>query len=538
MNRAAAPSIAVVGAGYWGKNLVRNFKDLEALSIICDVRDDLRRHFIQTYPGARCIGSFDEVLADPTLAAVAIATPAESHGSLVREALSADKDVLVEKPLSLSVEEGTELVALAKERNRILMVGHLLWYHPAVLKLQELVLQGELGRIQYIYSNRLNLGKIRREENILWSFAPHDISVILGLIGEMPERVQSHGGNYLHQRIADVTVSLLSFPSGVKAHVFVSWLHPYKEQKLVVVGDRKMAVFDDGEAIHKLVLYPHSIDWKNHVPVPNRADAEPIAVDSVEPLRAECAHFLDCVRTREIPRTDGREGLRVLTVLERCQEALELEDTASPRPAAPAARGYFAHPSAFIDEGVEIGEGTTIWHVSHLLSGSVVGRSCRIGQNVVIGPRVTIGNGVKIQNNVSVYEGVTLEDGVFCGPSMVFTNVINPRSEVPRMDELRPTRVKQGASLGANCTIVCGVTIGRYAFVGAGAVVTRDVPDFALVLGNPARVAGHLCRCGGRLREHGRRASCPDCGAEYQVEGGEFHPAGEVEPRPAGSGVR
>src|SRR5881275_4626 len=189
------------------------------------------------------------------------------------------------------------------------MVGHLLWYHPAVLQLKKLVEEGELGRIEYIYSNRLNLGKIRREENILWSFAPHDLSVILGLLGEMPDRVQAQGGNYLHQQIADVTTSLLSFPSGVKAHIFVSWLHPFKEQKLVVVADRKMAVFDDTEPERKLVVYPPRIDWVNRVPIARKAEGEVIPIAGEEPLRLECTHFLDCVRERHTPRTPGPEGV-------------------------------------------------------------------------------------------------------------------------------------------------------------------------------------------------------------------------------------
>jgi UDP-2-acetamido-3-amino-2,3-dideoxy-glucuronate N-acetyltransferase len=287
----------------------------------------------------------------------------------------------------------------------------------------------------------------------------------------MPEDMDDNGGNYLHNQIADVTVSLLSFPSGVKVHVFVSWLHPFMEQKLIVVGDRQMAVFDDVEEKEKLLLYPHSIGWKNHVPIPNRAQAQPVAFDWEEPLRAECRHFLDCIRTRRTPRTDGKEALRVLTVLQACQQRLKRgSNGAAPQPTPPA-QSYFAHESAFIDDGVEIGEGTTIWHVSHVLKSSRVGKNCRIGQNVVIGPNATIGDNVKIQNNVSVYEGVTLEDHVFCGPSMVFTNVFNPRSEIRRMEELRPTLVRRGASLGANCTILCGVTIGQYAFIGAGAVV-------------------------------------------------------------------
>ena len=199
----------------------------------------------------------------------------------------------------------------------------------------------------------------------------------------------------------------------------------------------------------------------------------------------------------------------MLSVLQQCQHALEPQGRITVQPAtSKTGRKFFAHESAFIDEGVEVGEGTSIWHVSHILKGSRIGKSCKIGQNVVIGPNATIGNGVKIQNNVSVYEGVTLEDYVFCGPSMVFTNVFNPRSEIPRMGELKPTLVKKGATLGANCTIVCGITIGRYAFIGAGAVVTKDVPDYALVVGAPAKMTGWVCECGLKLGWINDRAMC------------------------------
>jgi len=508
--------VAVLGGGAWGQNLVRNFAELGVLAAICD-RDEARLEALGSRHGCRTTVSAADIWSDASIDAVAIATPAETHVALAREALLAGKDLFVEKPLALTVEDGRSIVALARERNRILMVGHLLWYHPAVLALQELIGRGELGRIQYLYSNRLNLGRIRREENILWSFAPHDISVILGLVREAPTVVQVQGGNYLHREIADVTVSMLSFPSGVRAHLFVSWLHPFKEQKLVVVGDRKMAVFDDLERKDKLLLYPHSIEWKHQIPVANKAEAQPVPLDLQEPLRAECQHFLDCVRTRATPRTDGEEALRVLDVLARCQQALDIADV---RLGAPPARrdGVRVHPSAYVDDGVELGEGTAIWHVSHVLSGSKIGRNCRIGHNVVIGPKVSVGDGVKIQNNVSVYEGVTLEDYVFVGPSVVFTNVFNPRSEIPRMGELRPTRIKHGATLGANCTILCGITIGRYAFIGAGAVVTRDVPDHALVTGNPARVTGWMCGCGIKLKA-GRAAITCSCGRRYAKQG-------------------
>lgn len=321
---SATPArVAVIGAGYWGRNLVRNFAELGALAAVCE-SDPARLHEVAArHPACRTAAASADVLGRDDIDAVAIATPAESHGELVRQALLAGKDVLVEKPLCLSVATGEALVALARERGRVLMVGHLLWYHPAVLELKRLVDEGELGRIQYIYSNRLNLGRIRREENILWSFAPHDISVILGLLGEMPDGVQAQGGNYLHERIADVTASLFAFPSGVRAHLFVSWLHPFKEQKLVVVGDRQMAVFDDLEPRDKLVLYPHAIEWRQQVPVVSPAEGRPVAVEPDEPLRRECQHFLERVGNRRRPWTDGEEGLRVLRVLERCQDALD-----------------------------------------------------------------------------------------------------------------------------------------------------------------------------------------------------------------------
>ncbi len=510
------PRVAVVGSGYWGKNIVRNFHAIGALHAVCESDSTTLTTLGKTYPDIKLLKTYQEALQDPRIQAVAIATPAETHATLVREALLAGKDVFVEKPLCLLMDEGKELVALARDKSKILMVGHLLWYHPAILKLKELIEDGELGRIQYIYSNRLNLGKIRREENILWSFAPHDISVILGLLDEMPSNVQTQGGNYLHQQIADVTVSLLSFPSGVKAHIFVSWLHPFKEQKLVVVGDRKMAVFDDMNKTDKLLLYPHSIAWKGQNPIANKADALSVALEVSEPLRDECLHFVECVQSRKDPRTDGEEGLRVLTVLQQCQEAIQNRSLDGQDEPAPESVAYSAHESAFVDKGVEIGEGTSIWHVSHILKGSRIGKQCKIGQNVVVGPNVVVGNGVKIQNNVSVYEGVTLEDSVFCGPSMVFTNVLNPRSAIPRMQELKTTLVRKGATLGANCTVLCGVTIGRYAFIGAGSVVTKDVPDFALVVGAPAKVTGWMCECGVKLVWQEQEAMC-SCGNQYTM---------------------
>jgi UDP-2-acetamido-3-amino-2,3-dideoxy-glucuronate N-acetyltransferase len=516
--------IAVLGCGYWGHNLVRNLADLGALAAVCDERPAALGEVRKRYPSLPAVASADTLLADASIDGVVIATPARTHAALARRALEAGKDVFVEKPLALTVDEGQALVDLARDRGRVLMVGHLLAYHPAIVRLRQLVRDGALGKIHYVYSNRLNLGRIRTEESALWSFAPHDVHAMLRLLAEEPIEVACSGGSYLQERVADVTMTVLSFASGVRGHIFVSWLHPFKEQKLVVVGDRKMAVFDDTRPTSKLRLFPHRVDWVDRLPVTVKAEAEIVAVPDVEPLREECAHFLRCVASRETPRTDGASGVAVLKVLEACQASLDSGGSViklpAPPVAAPRSRPYFAHETAVVDPGADVGEGTRIWHFSHVMGEARIGRECSLGQNVFVGRGVTIGNNVKIQNNVSVYEGVVLEDDVFCGPSMVFTNVHNPRSHVSRKSEFRTTWVRRGATIGANATVICGHTIGYYAFVGAGAVVTRDVPDYALVVGAPARVTGWVCQCGVRLQFEGERASCDTCGLVYGSEGG------------------
>ena len=530
-----APAVAVIGSGYWGKNLVRNFYSLNALKLISDKNETILSNFKEQYEGIDTCLALTDVLNRSDIDGVVVATPAESHFNIARESLLAGKHVLVEKPLVLREAEGRELIDLAKKKNRVLMVGHLLQYHPVFVRLKEMAQAGELGRINYIYSHRLNLGKIRREENILWSFAPHDISMILSLAGEEPESIMTTGGNYLHQKIADVTTTHMEFPSGMRAHIFVSWLHPFKEQKLVVVGDRKMAVFDDTLSWEdKLLLYPHQINWKNNMPVPAKADPERVDIEQHEPLKEECQHFLDCMANGTQPRTDGREGLKVLEILNASQAslndngrqiALGVKGDKAQATSFAGSSGFdsslvtrhpqtecFIHPTAVIDENITIGRGTKIWHFSHVLSNSRIGQNCNIGQNVAIGPDVSIGPNCKIQNNVSVFKGITLEDGVFCGPSMVFTNINNPRAEIRKMDQVRPTLVKKGATIGANATIVCGVTLGRYCFIGAGAVVNKNVADYALVVGNPARQIGWACECGERLPDD---LECLACGKKY-----------------------
>lgn len=510
-------AVAVVGCGYWGKNLVRNFHQLGRLRVICDVDKAQLEKLQQQYEGVDISTSYEDVLRREDVEGIVIAAPAEQHYSLAKRALEMGKDVFVEKPLSLQVSHAEELTELASKLGRVLMVGHLLQYHPAITKLKSLVREGALGKVQYIYSSRLNFGKLRTEENILWSFAPHDISAILFLLGEEPTSVAAHGGNYLNANVADVTLTSCTFASGATAHIFVSWLHPFKEQKLVLVGDRQMAVFDDMQTDRKLVLYSHKIEWLDRHPIAKQSEGEVVPLPALEPLRLECLHFLECISTRQTPNTDGNNGVRVLRILSASERSLknhgevQLVNETKPR--------YYVDATARVDQPTTIGSGSHIWHFSHVMPHCVIGENCNMGQNVHVASGVRIGNNVKIQNNVSLYTGVELEDDVFCGPSMVFTNVTNPRSFVNRKNEYKKTLVRRGASIGANSTIVCGITIGEYAFIGAGAVVTRDVAPFALMVGSPAKRIGWMCKCGARLEPRGDHAHCASCDQTYSVDG-------------------
>ncbi len=317
-------NIAVVGAGYWGENLVRVFHQLGVLHTVVDSRPGQLRKLAGKYPGFRPETSLEPVLNNPEIGGVVVATPAESHHRIALAALSAGKDVLVEKPIALCCDDAENLIDAALRRRRILMVGHLLEFHPAILRLQELVESGALGRIEYIYSNRLNLGKVRREENALWSFAPHDISVILLLLKTLPVQVTATGGTYLQPNIADVTVSTMLFDRGVRAHLFVSWLHPYKEQRLVVIGEHRMAVFDDVKRDDKLQLFDRRIELVNGEFVVEKPAGETVAFSPAEPLGHECQHFLDCIANRQTPRTGGDDAWRVLKVLEASQRSLAM----------------------------------------------------------------------------------------------------------------------------------------------------------------------------------------------------------------------
>src|SRR5215469_10147818 len=344
------PQVSVIGAGYWGKHLVRNFHALHALGTVCDTNEPVLDRVRREYH-VSTTRDYAAVLADPLVAAVVIATPAAQHYDLALTALNEGKHVFVEKPLALQVRDGRHLVKVGGEPGLILMVGHILEYHPAIVELVRLIREGELGKIQYIYSSRLNLGKLRTEENILWSFAPHDISVIVRMLAETPTNAAAQGGSYLNPSIVDTTLSTLEFSSGVKAHIFVSWLHPFKEQKLCVIGSQKMAVFDDLEPEKKLMVYAHRINWVDRKPVAERDGGEVVSVPKEEPLRKECQHFLDCLGSGLRPKTSGESALRVLEVLDACERSLR--ERGAPASVIEDALRYFAHPTAVVDSPCE-----------------------------------------------------------------------------------------------------------------------------------------------------------------------------------------
>lgn len=322
--QSPTPAIAAIGLGHWGRNLARNLSALGVLRAMYDADAATRARFAETYPEARAAERLDDVLGDPGIDGIMIASPAATHGEMVRRALDAGKHVFVEKPLCLDVAEANALKRQADHARRVLMVGHLLRYHPAFTALLDAVRAGRLGRLRYIYSNRLSLGKIRREENALWSFAPHDISMILALAGDrLPKQVSATGANYLTDHVADTTLSHMAFDSGLQAHVYVSWLHPYKDQRLVVIGDAGMAVFNDVAAgAEKLLFYPHKAGWDGEVPLVDKAEAEAIPYEEAEPLRRECQAFLDAIAGRAAPPSDAAEGIRVLSVLDACQRSI------------------------------------------------------------------------------------------------------------------------------------------------------------------------------------------------------------------------
>jgi len=325
-------TLAQVGAGAWGQNHIRTFFSLKDcyLKICCDKKKEALEKIENIYnQNLKLTTNFEDILHDKDIDAIVIATSANTHASLSLEALSSGKHVFVEKPLALNLKEGEKIVEVAKKNNRILMIGHLLLYHPAVLKLKEYIENGELGDILYLYSTRVNLGKIREEENALWSLTAHDISVALFLMEDLPEEVAVRGESYLRKGIEDVVFASFKFKNDVMAHIHASWLDPHKIRKFTVVGSKKMAVFDDMESAEKIRIYDKGFDWqKNHGSYENfltirEGDIRIPKINMAEPLKIECQHFLDCIVTNKKPITDGENGLKVLKILTAAQKSLE-----------------------------------------------------------------------------------------------------------------------------------------------------------------------------------------------------------------------
>jgi predicted dehydrogenase len=325
---ATSVRVGVVGLGYWGPNIARNFDRLPGAELrwICDTRPEALDRFAPQFPGTRAGAEIDELLADPDLDAVAITTPVPTHHDLALRVIDAGKHCFVEKPLALSVETAEEVAAAAERAGVVLMVGHLLEYHPGVERLKELADAGDLGDIHYLYSNRLNLGKIRAEENALWSLGAHDVSVVLRLAGEEPTDCMAFGESYMQPGVEDVVFCYLRFPSGLAAHLHLSWLDPHKERQLTVVGSQKMATFDDMQLERKLTVYDKGFDqdYSSYGEyIARSGDVWSPKISNEEPLRIECRHFVERVRDGGAPRSGGASGVRVVRVLEALQRSLE-----------------------------------------------------------------------------------------------------------------------------------------------------------------------------------------------------------------------
>ena len=510
--------LGLIGGGYWGKNLIRDFNKLNVLHTICDINNDALKEYNEMYPHVNTTTNWSEVLNNKEITSVCIALPAHMHYEYAKKSLESDKDVYIEKPITLDIKEAEELVSLAKNKTKILMVGHLLHYHPAIQKIKEMVNNDIIGDVVNIISNRFSLGIYREFENVLWSFAVHDLSVILSLCNnELPDSVSCNGNSSITKNVQDITNSVLKYKNSNNSNnnnnkyvnVNVSWISPYKEQKLTVIGTKGILMFDDVNK--KLIHIPEYVNYSkkddkndknnNTNPVAIKNNEINIEYSNESPLLKECQHFINCCSDRISPITNGEEGVRVLKLLTKLQESLnndgkEIVINNNNEPIVN--NNIFIHDTACVDEGANIGENTKIWHYSHICKGSQIGKNCNIGQNVFIADGVILGDNCKVQNNVSIYKGVIAKNNVFFGPSCVLTNDINPRCAYPKNGEYMKTILNEGVTLGANSTIVCGNTIGENALIGAGAVVCKDVEANSIIVGNPGKKIGEINEKGTR----------------------------------------
>ena len=317
-------NIGVIGAGYWGLNLIRNFDKIGVLKSVADVISSRKADLEKISKNVSFTNDYRNILKDKSILAVVIATPAKTHYKVAKDALNSNKHIFVEKPLCLDLKRGKEILKLSEKVNKKVMVGHLMLYHNAYIKMKKTIEEGLIGKIRYIYSNRLSLGKLRKEEDVLWSFAPHDISMIMDLVKEKLINVEAFGGSYINQKVKDTTVTVLKFRNNIKAHIFVSWLHPYKDQRLLVIGEKGMIVFADVQENHKkLMFYNHDVRWEGETPIITKAKGKKVLFNfKTEPLFNECKAFINWLTVNKKPPSDIEEGLKVLEVLDIAKKKL------------------------------------------------------------------------------------------------------------------------------------------------------------------------------------------------------------------------
>lgn len=516
--------LVVVGAGRWGINHIKTAHKLKALVGVVDSCPEALRAAktaICEDANVKYYTDLDSALSALLFVSVIVATPPNTHFAVATKAISAKCPVLVEKPLCDSVADAEKLVDHAEKQGVLLMVDHLLHYSTPHRKLFQLVRSGFVGEVTRIKMTRMNFGKVQVRENVLWSLSPHDISILLSLCrNELPVAVYCHGQKVVSCAIEDYVDLTVHFEDGIRAQIEASWMHPTKERRLVVYGTQGALILNEAtsdSSAPKLQGFKWSAKRKSDgsaVVIEKQEEDLLSVVEKLEggskngastpekpPLQAALEHFLECQMKACTPTTDGHEGLRVLKVLDAATHSMHKDGAPVHLESSRQGAKPFVHSSAFVDSGAIVGPGTKVWHFSHVMSGARVGPSCNIGQNTYIGARAVLGKNVKVQNNVSIYDSVIIGDDVFLGPSCVFTNVKTPRSHFSRKHAFSSTTIGKGATIGANATIVCGVTLGPYSFVGAGAVVTKDIPAHAMAYGNPATLQGWVSTIGTKLTQ-------------------------------------
>lgn len=537
--------IIVVGAGKWGSNIIKTVYSTGHLRAIVESDNATlqnAKNKFESFSRVSWCSSLHQAMITIPKASVIIATPPHTHYQLAQTALMAGRHVFVEKPLCQKSKDSKSLVCLASNRRCILMVDHLLRYNVPHQNLHRLIQTGFVGKVNRIRMTRLNFGTVRTHENVLWSLSPHDVSVLLGIMDDqLPDAVSANGQKIVSSDIEDHVTATLHFKNNVIAQIEASWLHPEKERRTFVYGEDGVLILNehitnpnqkslegyrwsvtkkkDGSAV---LIEKSEADLMKYLRENGFHDNQEDEIDEYEPpLESAINHFIECISQGSEPITDGNEGHRVVTVLEALNVSLAKKGELISVPNRDI-YDLMIHKSAIVEPKAKVGKGTKVWHFSHIMDGAVLGDSCNIGQNVYIGGKAKLGRNVKVQNNVSVYDAVTIEDDVFLGPSCVLTNVKTPRSHVNRKHMYQPTIIGKGATVGANATIVCGVELGEYCFVGAGAVVTKNVMPHALVYGNPAVQKGWVSTTGAKLKplslkkdDSLEQFKCPESGEIY-----------------------